>query len=73
MLYVSVNRIPAEPAVDVNALMSLPADTFRLSGTGAKTSFLYPQERRASKDDPNRFLPEPQTDVFMAVADRRGE
>ena len=57
----------------VKAVISLPADTFKLSGTGAKTSILYLQKRRASKDDPNRFLPEPQTDVFMAVADRRGE
>jgi len=56
----------------VKAVISLPADTFKLSGTGAKTSILYLQKRRASKDDPNRFLPEPQTDVFMAVADTLG-
>jgi len=53
-------------------VISLPADTFKLSGTGAKTSILYLQKRRAAKDDPNRFLPEPQTDVFMAVADTLG-
>jgi len=56
----------------VKAVISLPADTFKLSGTGAKTSILYLQKRRAAKDDPNRFLPEPQTDVFMAVADTLG-
>ncbi|WP_295454538.1 N-6 DNA methylase [uncultured Thiodictyon sp.] len=56
----------------VKAVISLPADTFKLSGTGAKTSILYLQKRRAAKDDPNRFLPEQQTDVFMAVADTLG-
>jgi type I restriction enzyme M protein len=56
----------------VKAVISLPADTFKLSGTGAKTSILYLQKRHAAPDDPNRFLPEPQTDVFMAVADTLG-
>ncbi len=56
----------------VKAVISLPSDTFKLSGTGAKTSILYLQKRHASAEDPNRFLPEPQTDVFMAVADTLG-
>jgi type I restriction enzyme M protein len=56
----------------LKAVISLPADTFKLSGTGAKTSILYLQKRHAAKDDPNRFVPEPQTDVFMAVADTLG-
>ncbi|WP_058557986.1 class I SAM-dependent DNA methyltransferase [Thiohalocapsa sp. ML1] len=56
----------------VKAVISLPADTFKLSGTGAKTSILYLQKRKAAPDDPSRFLPEPQTDVFMAVADTLG-
>lgn len=56
----------------VKAVLSLPADTFKLSGTGAKTSVLYLQKRKASQDDPNQFLPEPQTDVFMAVAETLG-
>ncbi|WP_295606574.1 N-6 DNA methylase [uncultured Lamprocystis sp.] len=56
----------------VKAVISLPSDTFKLSGTGAKTSILYLQKRHASADDHNRFLPEPQTDVFMAVADTLG-
>lgn len=56
----------------VRAVISLPADTFKLSGTGAKTSILYVQKRRADPKDPKRFLDEPQTDVFMAVADFLG-
>jgi type I restriction enzyme M protein len=56
----------------VKAVISLPADTFKLSGTGAKTSVLYLQKRHASPDDPQQFLPEPQTDVFMAVAETLG-
>ena len=56
----------------VKAVLSLPADTFKLSGTGAKTSVLYLQKRKASPDDPEQFLPEPQTDVFMAVAETLG-
>jgi type I restriction enzyme M protein len=56
----------------VKAVLSLPADTFKLSGTGAKTSVLYLQKRRASKEHPQQFLPEPQGDVFMAVAETLG-
>jgi type I restriction enzyme M protein len=56
----------------VKAVLSLPADTFKLSGTGAKTSVLYLQKRHASKDHPEQLLPEPQGDVFMAVAETLG-
>ncbi len=56
----------------VKAVVSLPADTFKLAGTGAKTSILYVQKRKAQKDEPERFVDEPQTDVFMAVADTLG-
>jgi len=56
----------------VKAVISLPSDTFKLSGTGAKTSVLYLQKRKARKDDPLRFAEEPQGDVFMAVADTLG-
>ncbi|MDM0077458.1 N-6 DNA methylase [Variovorax sp. J2P1-59] len=56
----------------VKAVISLPADAFKLSGTGAKTSVLYLQKRRARKDDPERFQDAPQTDVFMAVAETLG-
>jgi type I restriction enzyme M protein len=56
----------------VKAVISLPADTFKLSGTGAKTSILYLQKRAAREDNSEQFLPEPQTDVFMAVADTLG-
>lgn len=56
----------------VKAVLSLPADAFKLSGTGAKTSVLYLQKRHASKERPEQFLPEPQGDVFMAVADTLG-
>jgi len=56
----------------VKAVISLPSDTFKLSGTGAKTSVLYLQKRKARKDDPTKFAEEPQGDVFMAVADTLG-
>ncbi len=56
----------------VKAVISLPSDTFKLSGTGAKTSILYMQKRAAREVNPELFLPEPQTDVFMAVADTLG-
>jgi type I restriction enzyme M protein len=56
----------------VKAVISLPSDTFKLSGTGAKTSVLYLQKRHARDDDPKRFADDPQTDVFMAVADTLG-
>ncbi|NMU81867.1 SAM-dependent methyltransferase, partial [Vibrio parahaemolyticus] len=56
----------------VKAVVSLPSDTFKLSGTGAKTSILYLQKRPASEKHPEQFLPEPQTDVFMAVAETLG-
>ncbi len=56
----------------VKAVLSLPADTFKLSGTGAKTSVLYLQKRHASKEHPEQFLPEPQGAVFMAVAETPG-
>lgn len=56
----------------VKGVISLPSDTFKLSGTGAKTSVLYVQKRHARKDDPEKFQDEPQTDVFMAVAETLG-
>jgi type I restriction enzyme M protein len=56
----------------VKAVISLPSDTFKLSGTGAKTSVLYLQKRRTRKDEPQKFQDEPQTAVFMAVADTLG-
>ena len=56
----------------VKAVISLPSDCFKLSGTGAKTSILYLQKRHANPNQPELFLPEPQTDVFMAVAETLG-
>lgn len=56
----------------VKAVISLPSDCFKLSGTGAKTSILYLQKRHANPDHAEQFLPEPQTDVFMAVAETLG-
>lgn len=56
----------------VKAVVSLPSDTFKLSGTGAKTSILYLQKRQAQENDPERFQDEPQGSVFMAVADTLG-
>ena len=56
----------------VKAVISLPSDTFKLSGTGAKTSILYLQKREANPEKPEEFLAEPQTDVFMGVADTLG-
>ncbi len=56
----------------VKAVISLPGDTFKLSGTGAKTSVLYLQKRQANPQHPEQFLPEPQGSVFMAVAETLG-
>lgn len=56
----------------VRGVISLPSDAFKLSGTGAKTSVLYVQKRKARKDEPEKFLDEPQSDVFMAVAETLG-
>lgn len=56
----------------VRAVISLPSDTFKLSGTGAKTSILYVQKRHVDPKHPQRFVDDPQTDVFMAVADTLG-
>lgn len=47
----------------VKAVVSLPPVTFRLSGAGAKTSFLYLQKKRPGDE---------QGPVFMAVADQVG-
>ncbi|MBD2487173.1 class I SAM-dependent DNA methyltransferase [Aulosira sp. FACHB-615] len=56
----------------VKAVISLPSDTFKLSGTGAKTSILYLQKRQGREQEPQRFQDVPQPDVFMAVADTLG-
>lgn len=56
----------------VKAVISLPSDAFKLSGTGAKTSILYLQKRKAREDDPEQFQDEPQKSVFMGVADTLG-
>jgi type I restriction enzyme M protein len=56
----------------VKAVISLPQDTFKLAGTGAKTSILYLQKRHARDEESEQFADEPQTDVFMAVADTLG-
>ena len=47
----------------VKAVVSLPPVTFRLSGAGAKTSFLYLQKKQPGDE---------QGPVFMAVADEVG-
>ncbi|MCK8827812.1 SAM-dependent methyltransferase [Natroniella acetigena] len=48
----------------IKAVVSLPTETFKLSGTGTKTSFLYlkKKEHQGEKQGP----------VFMAVADKVG-
>jgi type I restriction enzyme M protein len=56
----------------VKAVISLPSDTFKLSGTGAKTSLLYLQKRSERDGGSKEFKDEPQKDVFMAVADTLG-
>jgi type I restriction enzyme M protein len=48
----------------VKAVVSLPTQTFAISGTGAKTSFLYLQKKRHSADR--------QGPIFMAVAEHVG-
>ena len=56
----------------IKAVVSLPSDTFALSGTGAKTSILYLQKRDAHQEDKNIFANQEQGDVFMAVAQTLG-
>ncbi|WP_372880857.1 class I SAM-dependent DNA methyltransferase [Psychromonas sp.] len=56
----------------IKAVVSLPSDTFALSGTGAKTSILYLQKRDAHHEDENTFANQEQGEVFMAVADTLG-
>lgn len=56
----------------VKAVVSLPADTFALSGTTAKTSILYLQKRGAHQEDENAFANQEQGDIFMAVASSLG-
>jgi type I restriction enzyme M protein len=48
----------------VRAVVSLPTQTFAISGTGAKTSFLYLQKKQHQSD--------PQGPIFMAVAEHVG-
>ncbi len=48
----------------LKAVVSLPTETFAISGTGAKTSFLYLQKKRHAS--------EKQGPVFMAVAEHVG-
>lgn len=48
----------------IKAVVSLPTVTFQLSGTGAKTSFLYLKKKEHEN--------EKQGPVFMAVADEIG-
>jgi type I restriction enzyme M protein len=56
----------------VKAVVSLPSDTFALSGTGAKTSIFYMQKRNIHQEDTNTFANQEQTGVFMAVAETLG-
>ena len=56
----------------LKAVISLPSDTFALSGTGAKTSILYVQKKNVDENDPEKFADEKQGSVFMAVADQLG-
>ena len=58
----STSRFVGGKAV-VRAVVSLPQVTFRLSGAGAKTSFLYLQKKRPGDE---------QGPVFMAVANEVG-
>jgi type I restriction enzyme M protein len=58
----STSRFVGGKAV-VRAVISLPQVTFRLSGAGAKTSFLYLQKKRPGDE---------QGSVFMAVANEVG-
>ncbi|MBN1877703.1 MAG: SAM-dependent DNA methyltransferase [Anaerolineae bacterium] len=48
----------------VKAVVSLPTQTFAISGTGAKTSFIYLQKKRHEAEE--------QGPIFMAVAEHVG-
>ena len=48
----------------LKAVVSLPTETFAISGTGAKTSFIYVQKKKHAS--------EKQGPVFMGVAEHVG-
>ena len=56
----------------VKAVVSLPTQTFAISGTGAKTSFLYVQKKGTFTVDGKTITVDHQGPIFMAVAEHVG-
>ena len=56
----------------VRAVVSLPTQTFAISGTGAKTSFLYIQKKGTLQMNGRAVTVEQQGPIFMAVAEHVG-
>jgi type I restriction enzyme M protein len=56
----------------VKAVVSLPTQTFAISGTGAKTSFLYVQKKGTFTGDGKKITVDHQGSIFMAVAEHVG-
>jgi len=56
----------------VKAVVSLPTQTFAISGTGAKTSFLYLQKKGTYRITGRNISIDQQGVIFMAVAEHVG-
>ncbi len=56
----------------VKAVVSLPTQTFAISGTGAKTSFLYVQKKGTYQKGNETVTVDKQGPIFMAVAEHVG-
>lgn len=56
----------------VKAVVSLPTQTFAISGTGAKTSFLYIQKKGTYPVGDRTITVDQQGPIFMAVAEHVG-
>ncbi|TRZ50180.1 hypothetical protein D4S03_07175 [bacterium] len=56
----------------VKAVVSLPTQTFAISGTGAKTSFLYAQKKGTFTVGGKTITVDRQGPIFMAVAEHVG-
>ena len=56
----------------IKAVVSLPTQTFAISGTGAKTSFLYVQKKGTYTSGGQIITVDRQEPIFMAVAEHVG-
>ncbi len=56
----------------IKAVVSLPSQTFAISGTGAKTSYLYVQKKGTYQIQGKTITVDKQGPIFMAVAEHVG-